>query len=203
VQRPLLVAPALIWAAQAAAAPGELDPAFGNGGIVRTSFAEGDDGARDVAVHPDGHIVVVGQATVGGQRDFAVARYLPHGTVDHSFGGDGKMTTETLAGANFEDARAVALQPDGKIVVAGYADQFTVVRYNADGTLDDTFSDDGVQTVEIGDGHSIAHDVAVDTRGRIVLVGTAKSPLPTSNDDAAFAGYCPTAVPIRASAATV
>ena len=130
----------------ASAAPGDLDPAFGQGGRVTTSFGNTDDRAWDAVVQPDGRIVVAGSNGFGPGSGFALARYLPDGSLDPTFSGDGKLTTNFPAG--YGRALGVALQPDGKIVAAGSADQFAVARYNSDGTLDETFSGDGLQTVE-------------------------------------------------------
>jgi len=122
---------------------------------------------------------------------------MPDGAPDPSFSDDGLVTTPILPGDRWDEAFAVTLQPDGKIVVAGQAGQFAVVRYDSDGTPDDTFSDDGVQTVDIGAGNSTAFGVAIDTLGRIVVVGDARASNPVSNDDAAFARLTPAGDPTR------
>ena len=101
------------------AAPGALDPSFGQGGKVTTTIGLGYEGAKALAVQPDGKIVVVGYSSSGSNNDFALARYNPNGSLDTSFSGDGKQTTD------FGRARrrrpAVALQADGKIVAVGAA----------------------------------------------------------------------------------
>ena len=162
----------LAWAAPAAAAPGDLDTSFGDDGRVTTSFGGGDDFAADVVVQPDGRIVVAGSTAAGGASDFALARYLPDGSLDRSFSDDGMVTTAFPAGAG---ASGIALQPDGKIVAAGHSGEFAVARYNPDGTLDTTFSGDGLQTVDVGASESSAWDVAVDSLGRLILVGVART----------------------------
>jgi uncharacterized delta-60 repeat protein len=100
-------------------ADGSLDNSFDGDGRVTTTFVNGQSAARDVAVQPDGRIVVVGTtATPSFVRSFAIARYLPNGALDPTFDGDGKVTTLIFSEAS---AAAVAFQSDGKILVGGYA----------------------------------------------------------------------------------
>ena len=118
---------------------GALKTNFGTGGIVTTDFGSGNDVANALLVDANGKIVVVGSASNGSDLDFAVARYNADGSLDTSFDTDGKVTTDF--GSGDDSARAVAVQPDGKLVVAGYAangtdDDFAVARYNTDGSLD-------------------------------------------------------------------
>ncbi|MBA3749196.1 MAG: calcium-binding protein, partial [Solirubrobacterales bacterium] len=134
-----LVACALVLAlvGEAQGAPGDLDRSFSGDGKQITDFAGGFDAGTALAVQRDGKIVVVGSArksaTPGSDSDFAVARYHVDGSLDESFSGDGKQTTR-FGGWG----RAVAVQADGKIVVAGSSyqgvargDDFAVARYNA------------------------------------------------------------------------
>ncbi|MGW1713098.1 calcium-binding protein [Streptomyces sp. NPDC002156] len=176
----------LVLPGTAIAAPGDLDPTFSSDGKVLTDFADGDQ-ARDVAVQPDGKIVSVGASTDESllESRFALTRHNADGTLDTGFGGaDGdEPGTVTTAVNNmgpslqWSEANAVALQADGKIVVVGmswreYEDccWFVVARYNADGTLDNTFSDDGRVFADIA-GPTEARDVAIDSSGRIVAAG--------------------------------
>src|SRR5215217_990192 len=111
-------------AAPASGAPGDLDPSFGGGaGWVRTLEVRDasnnylPEGAEDVAVQPDGRIVVTGSVIDGrSNRYFGALRYLPDGSLDGSFGSGGLVAADL---GSFEEPRAVALQRDGKIVVAG------------------------------------------------------------------------------------
>ena len=109
---------------------GSLDPTFGNGGKVRTDFSGGNDFGGPLALQPNGKIIVVG--STGG--DFGLVRYNPNGSLDPTFGGDGTVTTD-FSGGN-DGATDVALQTDGKIVVAGFAQNadldFALARYNGD-----------------------------------------------------------------------
>ena len=159
---------------------GTLDDQFGKGGKVRLGFsAGGDDSAADVAIQPDGKIVIVGSSYVLDM--FALARLDPDGSLDTSFGGDGKVVTSVGPGA--DSAQAVAIQTDGKIVVAGESwtlsgfDGIDVVRYDPDGQVDQAFGNDGVATVELTEGSDgggdMARAVAIQPDGKIVVAGDA------------------------------
>jgi uncharacterized delta-60 repeat protein len=115
---------------------GSLDPAFRGDGTVVTNFTPFDDGAYSVALDPDGNIVAAGLAGNNGPAPrFAVARYLTNGTLDDTFGGDGKVTTDISP--HFDSAWSVATQTDGSIVCSGVAGAggrhpaLSVVRYHA------------------------------------------------------------------------
>jgi uncharacterized delta-60 repeat protein len=168
---------------------GALDVSFSLDGKANVAFDLGgsfDDRAAAVAVQPDGKIVVVGSAQRNGtgDYDFAVARLNPDGSFDTTFDGDGKRTVAFDLGGSFDDrATAVALQPDGKIVVAGRAQfydadyDFAVARLNPDGSFDTTFDGDGKRTFafDLGGGNfDGATGVAVRPDGRIVLAGSAQ-----------------------------
>ena len=126
---------------------GDLDATFGVGGRVITDVAGGSDNARAIAFQPDGKIVVGGKA-----GDYAlVARYGTGGVLDGTFAGDG--TREFRFGRFENDANGVALQPDGKIVVAGTKEganfDFGVARLKPGGGLDSTFSGDGKVVTDV------------------------------------------------------
>ena len=97
---------------------GSLDPTFGTNGVVITNLGPDNEQARGVAIDPDGKIVVAGQSTGNQQSDFAVVRYNSNGTPDAGFGTGGVVKTD-FAGGDDKGA-AVAVQPDGNVVVAGY-----------------------------------------------------------------------------------
>ncbi|MDQ4123260.1 MAG: FG-GAP-like repeat-containing protein [Acidobacteriota bacterium] len=152
------------------AAAGDLDPSFGIGGKVITPVGTGRDLAQAVAVQPDGKIIVVGYA----QNDFAVVRYNQNGTLDSGFGSGGKILTPVGAGS--DEAYSVALQTDGKIVVAGYASgNFAVVRYNQNGTLDSAFGDGGKVITDVS-GFDLAEAIAIQPDGKILVAGYSGSP---------------------------
>jgi uncharacterized delta-60 repeat protein len=159
--------------ATATVTEGSLDPGFGSAGITATDVGAGTDRAFAVAIQKDGKIVVAGLAHVGAKNEIGLVRYVPGGTLDPSFSGDGKVTTPIGSDSL---ANAVAIQPDGKIVVAGYAitaatPDFAVARYNSNGTLDSSFSGDGIVTTPINDATDIATGVAIQSNGFIVVVG--------------------------------
>lgn len=162
-------------------ADGSLDTGFdGNSGVsngVVVTGVSGSDFARAVAIQADGKIVAAGQ----GAGDFlapeiVLVRYNSDGTLDTTFDADGIVTTQPNSGSYL--ANAIALQGDGKIIVAGRGGagftggDFAVVRYNIDGTLDTTFSADGVVTTAIGGGTENAYAVAVQADGKVVVAGT-------------------------------
>src|SRR5205823_5199649 len=111
--------------------------------------------------------------------DFAVARYNADGSLDTTFGSGGTVTTNFGPGATYDDADGVAIQSDGKIVVAGTCNRggsdnvFAVARYNADGSLDSTFGSGGTVTTDFGLGGSddSAYAVALQPDGKIVAAG--------------------------------
>ncbi len=95
------------------------------------------------------------------------------GDLDTTFSTDGKVTTDI---GTTDAGRAVAIQSDGKIVVAGFAQvsgtyEFAVVRYGTDGTLDSSFSSDGIATIDVSSGHDLAYAIAIQTDGMIVIGG--------------------------------
>ena len=109
---------------------GVLDPTF-NGGLFKeegiTDFGHGVT-INGVALQSDGKILVVGSLLTGSEQDFLIARFLTSGDIDTSFHDDGFVTTDYSNGISSDSANSVAIQPDGKIVVAGSS--------NAGGTLD-------------------------------------------------------------------
>jgi uncharacterized delta-60 repeat protein/uncharacterized repeat protein (TIGR01451 family) len=184
---------------------GALDPTFnalgGTPGYVITGFNGFDDVARAVAVQTDGKIVAGGYARNSlGDDDFAAVRYNTDGSLDNSFGINGLITT------NFEDGSAdqafgMALDSSApqKIILVGTAlpvggkRDFALVRYNANGGLDSTFSSDGIQTTDLSDGNTdIAHSVAVQPDGKIVVAGFS---IVGNAEDFALARYNATGAP--------
>jgi len=152
---------------------GSLDTGFGAGGKVQTGFASGvgySSLAEAIVLQPDGKIVVAGSSWFGTSR-FTLVRYNTDGTLDTGFGTGGIA----LADVGYGEARSVALQPDGRIVAAGFSylgggRNFTLVRLNSDGGLDSTFGDAGVAFTDFG-GASLAYAVAIQLDGKIVATG--------------------------------
>jgi uncharacterized delta-60 repeat protein len=163
---------------------GDLDSSFGNGGIV-SLVHNGSVGA--IVLQPDGKVVVASDSypSPGG----LLARYLPNGSLDPSFGGGGSVATQVESGPYSLGGVGLALQSDGKIVVAGSSpgqgdetgySVFTLARYNPDGSLDTSFGADGVTSTTIpvpagfGDGptDSGARSLAILPGGEILAAGT-------------------------------
>jgi uncharacterized delta-60 repeat protein len=167
---------------------GQLDPSFGNGGLVTTNLGTNSDDARAITIQPDGKIVVAGTAG----ENIAVMRYTSAGQPDGSFGTGGSTITDL----GFEDvATGVALTPGGQIVISGYTvgakanRDFLLARYRSDnGSLDTTFGDHGVVKTDFGSGDDYAENLVVDGAGRIILVGRATS---STILDMALARYTP------------
>jgi uncharacterized delta-60 repeat protein len=172
---------------------GSTDGSLGGGGRVTTDFFGGSDAARAVAALPGGKFLLAGSAArLGAPGDFGLARYNADGSLDTSFGrggadGDGKVTTDFFgapAGAG-DAARAIAVLPDGKVLLAGFAQNsagrtdFALARYNPDGSLDTTFGrggadGDGKVTSDFGLDDE-ARALAVLPDGKIVLAGHSAS----------------------------
>jgi uncharacterized delta-60 repeat protein len=169
----------------ALATPGSLDPTFGNGGSVFATIPALNPDVHGLAIQPDGKILMAG-TTFGpdSTQDFAVARLNPDGSVDTSFGTNGIVA---IPFDNFADeyARAVGIQSDGKIIVAGHVQfgspgwDFGVVRLNANGTIDTSFGIGGKVKVNIG-GNDFVNDMILQPDGKIVITGTMR---PTPNTD--------------------
>ena len=173
------------------AAPGDLDLSFEGTGVVTTSFANQRTGAHGVAIQADGKVVVVGHSYNGLPLldDFTVVRYNASGTLDTSFNGTGKVITD-IGGFSSDGegdyGRCVAIQSDGKIVVAGYArvggtltqggtDAIALVRYNTNGSLDTTFNITGKVITNATIGDAQARCIALQSDGKIVVAGSTGS----------------------------
>jgi uncharacterized delta-60 repeat protein len=152
---------------------GSLDAAFGNHGMVTTAIGHDDAMAYGVAIQSNGSIIVVGHSFDGSHLDFTIARYHDDGSLDASFGQGGIVTT--ALGTDGAEGFAVAIQSDGKIVVAGEAaSQFALARFLSDGSLDTSFGTGGVDVLTTVPGNlagGAADGVAIEPDGKIVAVG--------------------------------
>ena len=170
-------------------ASGTLDVSFNGSGTVITPIGVGDDYAISLALQPDGKIIVAGVCSNGANSDFCLARYLANGTFDTSFNSTGKVITPI--GSSDDYGYSVALQPDGKIVVAGYCVSganldFCLARYLANGTLDMSFGSTGKVITAIGSGNDVANSAALQPDGKIVVAGYCSN---GTNDDFCLARY--------------
>jgi uncharacterized delta-60 repeat protein len=190
------------WAGVAIASGGGLDPSFSGDGWVRTLAVRSPSdtylprGSEDVALQPDGKLLVTGTILDATSHwYFGVFRYTADGSLDRSFA-EGGFAEVDLGNAEF--AHAVAIQRNGRIVVAGEADCsfavcFALVRFLPDGRLDRTFGANGVvRTMFARYGASRAHDVAVQPDGKIIAVGMRFLGNDAQNDELfAIARYLP------------
>jgi uncharacterized delta-60 repeat protein len=168
---------------------GTLDTGFGTGGKVTTDFGSSDDFALALGIQPDGKIVAAGYSYNGSKYYFALVRYNANGTLDTGFGTGGIVST--LMGSGHDQAHSLGIQPDGKIVAAGYAYNgskydFALVRYNANGTLDTGFGTGGIVTTSIGSINDYANALGIQSDGRIVAAGYSSN---GSKYDFALARY--------------
>lgn len=173
-------------------ADGGLDPDFGTGGLVADGFPAPSAG-RDVAIQPDGMILVAGEFGSLPDRDFALARYEADGSPDTSFGYDGARAVdfETVDTAT-DVGLAMVLQPDGRIVVAGSSHWFdpspptnrwdlALARFLPGGALDPTFGQGGKVILDLHGAHGkdSGHGLVAQPDGRLVAAGWADAPAET------------------------
>lgn len=231
---------------------GSTDAPFGGGGGVRVlGFTTGQAALNELALRPDGSIVAVGSATnLSGGSDFAIAslnsdgslnqsfgggqvtaqingtdrlltfrlqsdgkimtggitgsspnfqlallRFNADGTLDTSFNNDGKLSANLFPGLDFVANRGIALQNDGKVVIAGggvnWAGRWIVGRYNSDGSVDDTFSGDGFTQTSfpMSDAPHLPSKVSIRPDGRILAGGSDRNDPFLRTQKLAFARY--------------
>ncbi|NRD43577.1 hypothetical protein [Corallococcus exiguus] len=188
-------------------APAALDSAFGTEGVATPGFGLPAMKINAMAAQPDGRWILVGSTGSTGQRDVLVARLLPDGKPDATFGTQGVVVSDICGGDDYVDA--VTVLSDGRIVVAGGAISGTntcsgtkyqsvlLARYTPEGMLDTTFGGTGVRTFQLSTGSSTLHAVTVDANGRVVGAGTVDNDgldlvvvrlTPTGALDTAFSG---------------
>ena len=155
--------------ALAQAKPGDLDHTFGDKGKVIGKFC---DHERSFAITIDGHQRLVVAGTVSFGSGFCLARYLPNGTLDPSFGDDGSVITQI---GSRSGAESLAIDSRGRIVAGGVAHHhFAVTRYLPNGDLDPSFGDGGIAMTDFG--FYAAQSVAIDSRDRVVAAGFVNNP---------------------------
>lgn len=141
----------------------------------------GYDYGNAIALQTDGKIVVAGESSSTTYTDFSLLRYKSDGNLDSSFGANGIVITD-IAGT--DKGKSVAIQADGKILVAGYSDgSFALVRYNTNGTLDNTFGTSGIAIKYIGSNNSYGRSVVIQSDGKILVGGY------TYNDVAYYSSF--------------
>ncbi len=157
-------------------ADGTLDNTFGTNGLLTFGIGGGSDLANAAVLQPDGKMVLTGYYDNSGNIDMFALRLNYDGTTDGTFG-SGTGLVSIPIGTKEDYAQAIALQTDGKIVLAGKAvigsgTDIAVVRLNADGSLDVTFSADGKVTLNVN-GNDSGNAVAIQSDGAIVVAGEA------------------------------
>jgi uncharacterized delta-60 repeat protein len=179
---------------------GSLDTTFGIGGKATTRFTglggsgSGNGYAHDLAIQPDGSIVVVGAADVF-HFDFGLVRFLSYGSLDTSFGMGGKVVTDFFNRS--DSGNSIAIQSDGRLVVGGYvmtssdptSFDFALARYNTNGSLDSTFGAGGKVTTDLRGYSDQAGDLAIQADGGIVLAGGSSLTSDYSTNDFALTRY--------------
>ena len=153
---------------------GSLDESFGDHGIVTTTIGAADETAEFVTIQSDGKIILAGYYDNGSDNDIAVVRYNSDGELDNTFGEDGIV--KTPVGSAGDVATSVVMQGNGKILVAGYYDNgldrdVVILRYNTDGSLDDSFGADGINTLSVGEGVDYTEDLVLQPDGKILVTG--------------------------------
>lgn len=181
----LSVSLTLLYFHSAYSQAGSLDVGFDTDGIVTTSIGAGYEGTYKILIQPDGKIISAGYSDAGvsgggANWDFALVRYNANGSLDTTFGGDGKVTTDLNS---YDDTGTwVSLQSDGKIVVCGSTyisttgdDICAVIRYNSDGSLDSSFNMDGIFTYVAGNYDNYMLVNAIQPDGKILVAGYSYS----------------------------
>lgn len=157
---------------------GSPDSTFGNGGKLTTDISANDDFASSVIIQKDGKLVVTGYSNTGTETnvDFVAVRYKTNGSVDSTFGINGKQMTDFNLSNDF--AYSAAIQTDGKILVGGYTGtgtennaDFALVRYNTNGSLDTSFNANGKQTTDFEFSDNYINSIAIQSDGKIVAGG--------------------------------
>jgi uncharacterized delta-60 repeat protein len=155
---------------------GALDPSFGTDGTVLTGFgASTVDQATAMVIQPNGKILVAGSSRENGNWDVALARYTRRGTLDRSFGTGGKVRLD-FGGARHDQATAMAIQPNGKIVIAGTRGfglnaGFELARFTKHGALDTLFGTGGKVVTRFGSVIAGAYAVEIQQDGKLVVAG--------------------------------
>ncbi|MGB4847173.1 MAG: T9SS type A sorting domain-containing protein [Saprospiraceae bacterium] len=158
-------------------ANGEPDPDFGFHGIVVTSLQSEDEATCGV-IQPDGKIILAGYSSVSAKGDFAMVRYLEDGTIDKTFGTNGKVITDLQGTGASDFASSMVMDPNGDLVLTGSANfdnmflesDIGVARYDADGHLDLSFGNQGIYILDLG-GNTQAYGLARQTDGKYIIAG--------------------------------
>jgi uncharacterized protein (TIGR02145 family)/uncharacterized delta-60 repeat protein len=154
---------------------GSIDSNFGVDGFINTDFAGWDDGARSIVLDDNQNILVSGYCSlIEGDNDFAVARYDSTGSLDFNFSADGLLTIDM--GSTYDYANGIALQSDGKILVAGFSGgDFAVIRLFSEGLIDSSFGINGKSYVDLGSDQDMGWSLAILDDDGIIIAGKTGS----------------------------
>ncbi len=152
---------------------GSLDSSFGIDGVVLSDFGGDNDTLTALALDSAGGIMAAGSSGTSPSSDFRIARYLPDGMIDATFGISGTMTTDF---GGYDSAQDMLVQPDGKFVLVGYTGErpmtdLAMTRYNADGTLDTSFGEEGKVILNVAD-EDFGVSVKRQEDGKLLVAGT-------------------------------
>lgn len=151
---------------------GSLDSSFGSNGSAVLPAWTGNDSGEAVCIQQNGKVVVAGHGLTGTEKDFVIRRTMPDGTLDTTFGNNGSLVVDF--GGSLDTCCGLAMQVDGRIVIAGTAgQQFAAARCLADGTLDASFGSGGKVLVAFPTGPASANTLSLQPDGRIILAGSA------------------------------
>ncbi|MCX7211177.1 MAG: DUF4347 domain-containing protein, partial [Burkholderiales bacterium] len=153
---------------------GSLDTSFNVDGKLLVPVGSGADIGRSLSLQPDGKILMAGYSSNGTNNDFSLIRLNVDGSLDTSFDGDGKLIVPVGSGHDY--GYSLRLLPDGKILVAGHSinggnEDFSLIRLNADGSLDTSFDSDGKLIVRVGTGNDSGYSLNLQPDGRILVAG--------------------------------
>ena len=168
---------------------GSLDTTFATSGKAIVSIGPANDFGKDAILQPDGKIVICGYSNNSSGDSFSIIRLNADGTLDTSFATNGKIYFNIPSKLNCV-AEAIAIQTDGKILIAGHADgDFAILRYNTNGILDNTFGSSGYSTTDFGNSQDKVYAISIRPDGRIILAGNSYDPLISTFLDFGIASY--------------
>lgn len=169
-----------LFTANCFAQPGTLDSDFSADGKILDTFDTGSDKGTGIAVQPDGKILVGGRAEIQGDYDFTLIRYNTDGSLDNSFGGDGKVSYNF--GALYDDyANEMVLESDGKITLVGHTNLNTLnssiclARFLPNGDIDPSFGNSGEVITDLGTDYDFGYTLAQNAEGKYAVSGKSSS----------------------------
>ncbi|MCO6458578.1 MAG: DUF2974 domain-containing protein [Pirellulaceae bacterium] len=172
----------------------DLDLEFGTSGVASVEWPAADFEGSSTAVQPDGRIIVAGSVATGGSSDFAVARFHADGTIDESFGSNGRTTIDF--NLRSDGANVVAIQGNGAIVVAGssgnwndFSMEFAIARLLPSGQLDANFGTGGKVITSVSPARDNIFGIGIQDDGKIIVSGYGHNDL--ANSHVALARYLP------------